>query len=123
MGTPVVDRPVAGAQATLPVVDSPEADGNTERTAPVNALRLVKPEVGTKAPPVRSAPSAPHWQFGAQIAIGMVALFVLVMLVVVAFFSIPSSVLFTVDTAIGLGIITLSLALSALLALAYRHSS
>lgn len=120
MDRPVVDRPIAGARATLPVVDQSEIMGTAERSIPVHESQLVASPLRINAWQVGSAPRAKHWQFGAQIAIGMVALFLLITLVVVALFSVPSSTLFTVDAGIGLGIVALSLVLSALLALAPR---
>lgn len=122
MSTPVEDRPIAGARATLPVVDPFEVIGNAERNTLSHDPQLLKPQGKANTRTVASAAAATHWQFGAQLAIGMVALFVLLTLVVVAFFSIPSSALFTMDAGIGLGIIALSLVLSAVLALTSRHS-
>ncbi|HEX6817655.1 MAG TPA: hypothetical protein VF120_04715 [Ktedonobacterales bacterium] len=62
------------------------------------------------------APRAARWQSGAHLAIGMVSLFVLLMLAVLAIFSVPSATLFTIDVGIALAVVTL--ALSGLLALA-----
>lgn len=111
MGTQVLDQHSVQAPTEAPRDD---AASTVVRPQPVildsNYSRAVQ-QAG------RPAPHAARWQTGAHLAIGMVALLVLLMLAIVAIFSVPSAQLFTVDAAVGLAIIVLGLALSGLLVL------
>lgn len=116
MDTQVLDQP--SVQASQAPTEAPRDDATSTVVAPLPATLDADRSHGVQGAR-REAPHAARWQMGAHLAIGMVSLLVLLMLAIVAIFSVPSAQLFTVDAAIGLAIIVLGLALSGLLVLAH----